>query len=156
MAQEIERKFLVLNETYKSAGNSSFRIRQGYLSSNPERSVRIRIKGDSGYITVKGATDPSGISRYEWEKMIPAMEAEELLNICEPGTIDKIRYEIEFGNHIFEVDEFLGDNLGLVIAELELTSEDESYQRPDWLGCEVTGQLKYYNSQLSRRPYNLW
>ena len=84
------------------------------------------------------------------------MEAEELLNICEPGTIDKIRYEIEFGNHIFEVDEFLGDNLGLVIAELELTSEDESYQRPDWLGCEVTGQLKYYNSQLSRRPYNLW
>jgi adenylate cyclase len=156
MAQEIERKFLVLNDLYKSSASRSFRIRQGYLSSNPERSVRVRIKGDSGFLTIKGASDPTGISRYEWEKMIPVNEAEELLCLCEPGAIDKVRYEIKFGNHIFEVDEFFGENLGLVVAELELTSEDEKYQRPDWLGREVTGELKYYNSQLARRPYNLW
>ena len=156
MAQEIERKFLVLNDLYKSAASRSFRIRQGYLSSNPERTVRVRIKGDSGFLTVKGGSDPTGISRYEWEKMIPVNEAEELLRICEPGMIDKVRFEIKFGNHIFEVDEFLGENLGLVVAELELKSEDESYLQPDWLGREVTGELKYYNSQLARRPYNLW
>ncbi|HEY5510514.1 MAG TPA: CYTH domain-containing protein [Prolixibacteraceae bacterium] len=156
MAQEIERKFLVLNDLYKSAASRSFRIRQGYLSSNPERTVRVRIKGDSGFLTVKGGSDPTGISRYEWEKMIPVNEAEELLRICEPGMIDKVRFEIKFGNHIFEVDEFLGENLGLVVAELELKSEDESYLQSDWLGREVTGELKYYNSQLARRPYNLW
>jgi CYTH domain-containing protein len=156
MSQEIERKFLVLNDLYKSAARSSFRIRQGYLSSNPERSVRVRIKGNSGFLTVKGGSDPTGISRYEWEKMIPVDEAEELLIICEPGVINKVRHEIKCGNHIFEVDEFLGDNLGLVVAEIELTSEDEKYQRPEWLGREVTGELKYYNSQLTRRPFNLW
>jgi adenylate cyclase len=156
MAQEIERKFLVLNNLYKVDAHESGRIIQGYLTSDPERSVRVRIKGDSGFITVKGAVNASGVSRFEWEKKISLGEAEALLNICLPGVIDKIRYEIKYGDHIFEVDEFSEDNKGLVIAEIELMYEEQDFLKPDWLGIEVTGDKKYYNSMLVRYPFNTW
>ena len=149
---EIERKFLVAGE-FKRFATTSFRIVQGYLSSVPERTVRVRIKGDKGYITVKGIADDGGASRYEWEKEIPASEAEELLKLCEPGIIDKTRYLVPAGKHIFEVDEFFGDNEGLFIAEVELASEDETFEKPDFLGEEVTGNIKYYNSELAKSPY---
>ena len=156
MAQEIERKFLVVNQQYKSEAGRAYVIKQGYLSANPERSVRVRIKGESGFLTIKGATYGSGISRYEWEKEIPLDEAETLLKICEPGIIDKIRHEIRCGQHTFEVDEFFGDNQGLVIAEIELAAEDEPFARPAWLGKEVSGEVKYYNSMLAKHPYSTW
>ena len=109
-----------------------------------------------GYLTIKGESSKSGLSRFEWEKEITKLEALELLDLCETGVIDKIRYEIKLGNHIFEVDEFFGDNIGLIIAEVELNSENESFEKPNWLGDEVTGQVSYYNSQLSKQPYNTW
>ena len=152
---EIERKFLVKGE-YKSQAVRSFRIVQGYLSSVSGRTVRIRIRDDKGYLTIKGKSNESGLSRYEWEKEIPLNEAEELLLLCEPGAIDKTRYEIPIGNHIFEVDEFYGDNSGLIIAEVELGSEDESYLTPEWLGKEVTGERRYYNSCLTKHPFKDW
>ena len=132
MAQEIEKKFLVKSEDFKSLASKSTRITQGYLSSIPERTVRVRTKGDRGFITIKGIGSASGASRYEWEKEIPASEVEELLKICEPGVIDKTRYEVKAGNHTFEVDEFYGENQGLTVAEVELSSEDEGFQKPDW------------------------
>lgn len=152
---EIERKFLVTGE-YKSQAVRSFRIVQGYLSSVSGRTVRIRIKGDKGFITVKGKSNESGVSRYEWEKEIPLKDAEQLLQLCEPGAIDKTRYEIPSGKHIFEVDEFYGENEGLTIAEVELESENESYVKPDWLGIEVTGDRRYYNSCLTKQPFKEW
>ena len=155
MSQEIERKFLVTGE-YKIQAIRSFRIVQGYLSSVSGRTVRIRIKGDKGYITIKGKSNESGLSRYEWEKEIPFNEAEELLLLCEPGAIDKTRYEIPVGKHIFEVDEFYGDNLGLTIAEVELESEEDKYIKPEWLGIEVTGDRQYYNSCLTKHPFKDW
>ena len=156
MAQEIERKFLVLSNDFKTVAAKSTRITQGYLSSLPERTVRVRIKGDKGYITIKGIGSASGASRYEWEKEIPVGEVDELLKICEPGVIDKTRYEVKSGIHIFEVDEFYGENQGLIVAEVELSSEEESFNRPTWLGQEVTGDVKYYNSMLMRNPYTKW
>lgn len=156
MPQEIERKFLVLNENYKTESVRSSRITQGYLSSGVRRSVRIRIKESTAFLTVKGETSSSGLSRFEWEKEIALQDARELIKICEPGIIDKIRYEIPVGNHLFEVDEFLGLNAGLVIAEVELRQEDEPFERPGWLGIEVTGDVKYYNSMLSANPYQNW
>jgi adenylate cyclase len=155
MSQEIERKFLVKGE-YKSQAVRSFRIVQGYLSSATGRTVRIRIKGDKGFITIKGQSNESGLSRYEWEKEIPLNEAEELLLLCEPGVIDKTRYEIPVGKHIFEVDEFYGENNGLTLAEIELKTEDENYTKPVWLGEEVTGDRRYYNSCLTKQPYSKW
>lgn len=155
MAIEIERKFLVVGD-FSSATVSATRIVQGYLNSAPERSVRVRIKGAQGFLTVKGIGDDTGISRYEWEKEISLSEAEELLALCEPGVIDKTRHVVPFGQHAFEVDVFAGDNLGLIIAELELTSEDESFERPDWLGPEVTGQVRYFNASLARHPFVEW
>lgn len=155
MANEIERKFLVKGE-FKNLSNKSTRIVQGYLSSIPERTVRVRIKGDKGYITIKGIGNTSGASRYEWEKEIPASEVEELLKICEPGVIDKTRYLVKSGDHTFEVDEFYGENDGLVLAEIELSSENESFIKPAWLGEEVTGDTKYYNSMLMKNPYSKW
>ena len=155
MSQEIERKFLVKGE-YKSQAVQSFRIVQAYLSSVTDRTVRIRIKGEKAYITIKGKSNESGVSRYEWEKEIPVNEAEELLLLCEPGAIDKTRYEIPVGKHIFEVDEFYGDNSGLTLAEVELKDEAESFIRPEWLGEEVTGDRRYYNSCLTRQPYSKW
>lgn len=155
MAQEIERKFLVAGE-FKSLAQKATRITQGYLSSVPERTVRVRIKGEKGFITIKGIGSASGASRYEWEKEIPTAEVEELLKICEPGVIDKTRYLVEAGEHTYEVDEFYGDNEGLVVAEVELSSEDEAFVKPEWLGEEVTGDVKYYNSMLMKNPYKNW
>jgi len=156
MAQEIERKFLVKNDAYKLVSSKNTRIIQGFLSSVPERTVRIRVKGEQGFITVKGIGDESGVSRYEWEKEISVKEANELLSICEPGFIKKTRFDVVVGKHTFEVDEFYGENEGLVIAEVELSSEDEVYKKPDWLGEEVTGDLKYYNSMLVKHPFIRW
>jgi adenylate cyclase len=156
MAQEIERKFLVISDAYKSQASKQTRITQGYLSSIPERTVRVRIKGDKGYITIKGIGNESGASRFEWEKEIPVDEVKELLKICEPGVIDKTRYEIKSGNHTFEVDEFYGENEGLTVAEIELSSEDDSFQKPNWLGEEVTGDPRYYNSMLMKNPFTKW
>lgn len=155
MAQEIERKFLVRGD-FKPSVTSSKRIVQGYLSSVPERTVRVRIAGDRGVITVKGMSSESGASRFEWEKEIPVSEAGALLELCESGVIDKIRHLVPVGNHVFEVDEFHGDNEGLVIAEIELSSEDEFFERPVWLGEEVTGDPRYYNSMLMKHPCKLW
>ena len=155
MAQEIERKFLVRGD-FKSEVTKATRITQGYLSSVPERTVRVRIKGDKGYMTVKGIGSDSGASRFEWEKEIPVEDVRELLKICEPGVIDKTRYLVPAGKHTFEVDEFYGDNEGLVVAEVELGSEDEEFVRPGWLGEEVTGDPRYYNSMLMKKPYKTW
>lgn len=155
MSQEIERKFLVTGE-YKTLAKERFRIAQGYLSSVPERTVRIRIKGSLGFITIKGKSNASGLSRYEWEKEIPLEEAQELLLLCESGTVDKTRYLVVFENNTFEVDEFYGNNEGLVIAEIELESETAEFSKPDWLGQEVTGDIRYYNAQLSINPYKTW
>lgn len=153
---EIERKFLITSDAYKEQAVTKKRIVQGFLNTNPERTVRVRIKGDQGFLTVKGKGNESGVSRFEWEKEITTIEVEELLKLAEPGIIDKVRYEVKVGNHIFEVDEFSGDNEGLVVAEVELSSENESFTIPDWLGEEVSGITKYYNSQLSKNPFKNW
>lgn len=159
MATEIERKFKVAGD-FLPYVSRSYRICQGYLSSVPERTVRIRIKGDRGYITVKGLTSESGMSRYEWEKEIPVEDAIDMLRLCEQGVIDKTRHIVEVteGNvtNVFEIDEFHADNEGLVIAEIELSSEDEEFLRPQWLGEEVTSDSRYYNSYLSAHPYKFW
>ena len=156
MAQEIERKFLVNGTDFKKEAIKETRITQGYLSSIPERTVRVRIKGDKGYITIKGIGSESGASRYEWEKEIPVSEVEDLLKICEPGVIDKTRFLVKSGEHTFEVDEFYGDNQGLTVAEVELASEEEQFTKPAWLAEEVTGDVKYYNSMLMKNPYKNW
>ena len=155
MGQEIERKFLVAGD-FKPFAKKAVRIVQGYLSSVAERTVRIRVKGDEGFITVKGIGSESGASRFEWEKEIPVSDALELMKLCEPGVIDKTRYLVDVGGHTYEVDEFYGDNDGLVVAEIELSSEDEDFIRPEWLGEEVTGDVKYYNSMLMKHPYKNW
>ena len=153
---EIERKFLVTSDAYKAASFNTTRIIQGFLNTHKERTVRVRLKDEKGFITVKGLSTNDGLTRFEWEREISKEEAQALIKICEPGVIDKIRYEIEVGNHIFEIDEFCGENKGLVIAEIELENEYEIFEKPDWLGKEVTGDIKYYNSQLSKQPYNTW
>lgn len=153
---EIERKFLVNSDQFKTLAFAKNHIAQGYLNSHPERTVRIRIKGESGFLTIKGKGNESGLSRFEWETEIPLMEARHLIQLCEKGVIDKIRYEVQSGNHVFEVDEFFGDNEGLVIAEVELKSEDETFEKPDWLGSEVTNDERYYNAFLSQHPYKTW
>ncbi len=155
MAQEIEKKFLV-NGDFKPSAFRATRITQSYLSSVPERTVRVRIKGDKGYITIKGIGNAGGASRFEWEKEIPVEDVRALLEICEPGVIDKTRYLVKAGTHIFEVDEFYGDNEGLTVAEVELSDENESFDIPFWLGEEVTGDAKYYNSMLTKNPYKNW
>ena len=156
MGVEIERKFLVKSDQYKSESFKVQRIIQGYLSSVPERNVRVRLIGDQGFLTVKGIGNESGVSRFEWEVKISQKEAEQLLQICEPGKIDKRRYLINSNNYIIEVDEFLGDNEGLGIAEIELNSEEETFEKPKWLGEEVTGQIRYYNSELMKNPFKTW
>ncbi|TDT46126.1 CYTH domain-containing protein [Maribacter spongiicola] len=153
---EIERKFLVKSDDYKSVASTKTRIVQGFLNTDPNRTVRVRIKGDLGFITVKGKSNESGTSRFEWEKEISVDEADSLLKLCEKGILDKSRYEISVGQHTYEVDEFYGDNLGLTVAEIELSSENENFEKPAWLGEEVTGIVKYYNSQLSKYPFNRW
>lgn len=158
MAQEIERKFLVKGDSYKTEAYAAVRITQGYLCSMPERTVRVRVKGDRGFITVKGIGSASGASRFEWEKGIPVEDARALLKLAEPGVIDKTRHLVKAddGIHTWEVDEFHADNEGLTMAEVELTDENEAFARPDWLGEEVTGDARYYNSALSRCPYKDW
>ena len=153
---EIERKFLVKNLNYKSESFEKKCIKQGYLNSNKNRTVRIRVSDDTGFITIKGKSNKNGTSRFEWEKEIPATEAEELLLLCEPTIIEKTRYLIKVGYHTFEVDEFAGENSGLVVAEIELNSEDEVFEKPNWLSKEVTGDLKYYNSSISKLPFINW
>lgn len=153
---EIERKFLVTSNAFKKESHQKFRIIQGFLNRDPERTVRVRLKDNNGILTVKGMSSNDGLSRFEWEKNISKNDAKELLEFCEKGVIDKIRYEVKIDKHIFEVDEFFGDNHGLVIAEIELKSENEAFTKPDWLGKEVTGDIKYYNSQLSKQPFKMW
>ena len=156
MATEIERKFLVMGDAFKDEAFEAVRITQGFLSSVPERVVRVRIRGDRGFITVKGLGNATGMSRVEWEKEIPLDEARDLLALCEPGVIDKTRYLVQAGENTFEVDVFHGDNEGLTIAEVELPDEDAAIQRPDWLGEEVTGDPRYYNVMLKDHPFNTW
>lgn len=155
MAQEIERKFLVCGE-FKSQAYAHSHIIQGYICSGKGRTVRIRIRDDKGYLTIKGATNASGTSRYEWEKEIPVDEARELMNLCEPGVIDKTRYLVKSGKHTFEVDEFYGENQGLIMAEVELSSEEEHFEKPLFIGQEVTGDARYYNSKLMKQPFTTW
>ena len=153
---EIERKFLVKSNAFKTEAFTQNRISQGYLSSVPERTVRVRIKGNKGFLTIKGVSNESGLSRYEWEKEIPVDEATALLKLCEQGVIEKTRFEVRMGNHIIEIDEFYGDNEGLIMAEIELQSETETFKKPSWLGAEVTQDFRYYNSYLSQNPYKKW
>ena len=156
MALEIERKFLVKDDSYKAMAYSASRIAQGYICSARGRTVRVRIRDEKGYLTIKGPADSEGLGRYEWEKEIPIQEAQELMRLCEPGMIDKTRYLVKSGKHVFEVDEFYGENEGLTIAEVELESVDESYEKPDFIGEEVTGDVRYYNSFLMKNPFTRW
>ncbi len=153
---EIERKFLVRNADYKQQAYDSSRIKQGYICSGHGRTVRVRIRDNRGYLTIKGPSGEKGISRYEFEKEILLDEAEQLMKLCEPGRIDKTRFLVKSGKHTFEVDEFYGENEGLVIAEVELSSEDEPYEKPDFIGREVTGDRRYYNAHLIRHPFCEW
>jgi adenylate cyclase len=153
---EIERKFLVRSDAYKLHATAKHHIAQGYLNSHPERTVRIRIMGEIGFLTIKGKGNETGTTRLEWETELSLMDAKPLLAICEAGIIDKMRYEIPAGKHVFEVDEFNRDNQGLVIAEIELASEDEAFEKPDWLGQEVTNDFRYYNAYLSKNPFKSW
>ena len=153
---EIERKFLVKDARYKEQAFASSRIRQGYICSGHGRTVRVRIRDARGYLTIKGPSTNGGLSRYEFEKEITLDEAEHLMQLCEPGLIDKTRYLVKSGQHTFEVDEFYGENEGLVMAEVELGSEDEPYEKPDFIGKEVTGDQRYYNSYLRANPFSLW
>ena len=155
MGQEIERKFLVRGE-FKSSARKAMRFSQGYLSSVPERTVRVRVRDNQGFITVKGKSDIRGVSRFEWEKEISVDDALALLGLCEPGVIDKTRYLVDYAGYTFEVDEFYGNNEGLVMAEIELSCEDEAFEKPDWLGDEVTGDSRYYNAALTKNPYINW
>ena len=157
MAQEIERKFLVEGDAYRALAFDSSRISQGYISSGNGRTVRVRIRDERGYLTIKGPSADGGLSRYEFETEIAMADARDLLALCEPGVIEKTRFLVRAADgHIFEVDEFYGDNEGLVMAEVELTAPDEPFKKPDFIGKEVTGDRRYYNSHLRRYPYRLW
>ena len=153
---EIERKYLVTSLAFKEEAFTHNEIAQGYLNSDPERTVRIRIKGGKGYITIKGISNEGGASRMEWEQEIPVEEAKSLLQLCEKGAIEKTRYEVQSGKHIIEIDVFHGDNNGLIMAEIELESEHETIKKPIWLGSEVTGDERYYNAYLSLHPFKKW
>ncbi len=153
MPSEIERKFLVRDTSFLKGLTGSY-IAQGYLSADPERTVRVRIKDNQGYLTIKGKTD--GISRIEFEYQIPLGEAKNLLDLCLPTIIEKERFLVTAGNHIYEIDQFKGDNEGLIIAEIELNHEDETFEKPDWLGKEVSHETQYFNSALSQKPYIKW
>ena len=156
MGVEIERKFLVKNTNFRTESNQKKYLKQGYLNADKKRTVRVRIADDIAFITVKGESNSTGTTRFEWEKEIKKQEAEELLLLCEPCLIEKTRHLIDVGCHTFEVDEFHGNNEGLRLAEVELSSEAEDFIKPDWLGLEVTGDPKYYNSSISKNPYKNW
>lgn len=156
MQLEIERKFLVSNTHFKKEAFKKSHIRQGFLNSDKHRVVRVRCIDDKGYLTIKGISNTAGTSRLEWEKEIDLEDALSLLQLTEEGVIEKYRYYIQYDDSIFEVDEFLGDNEGLIVAEIELKDENDSYAVPDWLGIEVTGQEKYYNANLHKNPFKNW
>ena len=156
MSLEIERKFLVKNLDFKIESFEKKYIKQGYLNADKNRTVRVRVSNTKAFLTIKGKSNKAGTTRFEWEKEIAISEGEELLLLCEPSIIEKHRYLIKKGKHIFEVDEFLGDNLGLIVAEIELNFENETFDKPNWLGKEVTGSLKYYNSSISKLPFKNW
>ena len=153
---EIERKFLVRDSSYKQLATSSSRIKQGYICSGHGRTVRVRTRGEQAFLTIKGPSVDGGLTRYEFEKEITLDEAEHLFRLCEPGIIDKTRYLVPSGHHTFEVDEFYGDNEGLVMAEVELSRPNQPYDAPPFIGREVTGDRRYYNSHLRQYPYKLW
>lgn len=159
MSQEIERKFLTKGD-FREGVTRCLHIMQGYLCSDPKRTVRVRVMDDKGFLTVKGCpniqTDGSGIGKYEWETEIPVSDAIELMRLCDDGIIDKIRYIVPYKGHIFEVDEFHGENEGLILAEIELQDENEQFEKPEWLADEVTYEPRYYNSCLREHPYNSW
>ena len=153
---EIERKFLVRGNDYKSRAHKSFRIKQGYICSEKGRTVRVRTRDDQAFLTIKGPSYDGGLGRYEFEKEISMEEAEELFKLCAGGFIDKPRFLVASGKHTFEVDEFYGDNEGLVMAEVELSDADEPYEKLDFIGKEVTGDKRYYNAHLLKNPYKMW
>ena len=155
MALEIERKFLVSGD-FRPFVSESVHILQGYLCSSSGKTVRVRTWGEKGFLTIKGPTAPGSCSRFEWETEIPLKDAQALIALCDSGVIDKVRHLVPVGDHVYEVDEFGADNQGLVVAEVELSSEDEAFQRPQWLGKEVTGDRRYYNSSLLANPYSRW
>lgn len=155
MATEIERKFRVKGDFAREVFQSE-RIVQGYICSRPGRTVRVRIRGEEGFLTIKGPSDDKGLSRYEFERQISLCDAEALLALCEPGVIDKVRHLIRAGRHVWEVDVFHGLNEGLVMAEIELAAEDEPFEKPGWLGEEVSGDRRFYNSMLAKHPYCEW
>ena len=155
-ALEIERKFLVVGDAYKRQAYASSYIKQGYICSERGRTVRVRLRGDCGYLTIKGPSTDNGLSRYEFEKEITLDEARELFKLCEPGIVENTRYLVRSGNHTFEVDEFHGDNEGLVMAEVELAAPEDPIVKPDFIGQEVTGDRRYYNSQLRQHPFTTW
>ncbi|MBT8270869.1 MAG: CYTH domain-containing protein [Flavobacteriaceae bacterium] len=154
--QEIERKFLVKSNAYREQAYKRSTIKQGFLNLDPQRTVRVRVKRNSAQLTVKGLSSDDGLSRHEWEIDIPKKDALFLLDLCHNEFIEKERYEVKCGEHVFEIDEFHGSNEGLVLAEIELNDENESFVKPDWLGTEVTGQPEYYNANLSVNPYLKW
>ena len=156
MAQEIERKFLVLDDSFKHEAFSKSHIQQGYICSERGRTVRVRIRDDRAYLTIKGPSENGGLTRYEFEREIPLEDGHQMMQLCEPGIIDKTRWLVKSGKHTFEVDEFHGDNEGLVVAEVELSYEDEPYKKPHYIGKEVTGDRRYYNSQLRLCPFQKW
>lgn len=153
---EIEKKFLVRNYSYQTQSSCQSHIQQGYICSDRGRTVRVRIRDSRGYLTIKGPSGIGGLARYEFEKEISLDEAQHLMEICEPGKIDKTRYLVPSGKHTFEVDEFYGENEGLVMAEVELGSEDEAFEKPVFIGQEVTGDRRYYNSCLLKNPFSSW
>jgi len=151
MNTEIERKFLVLNTDFKKESYKKIKIIQGFLNTHKKRTVRIRITNEQAFLTIKGKSNKSGTTRFEWEKEIDLQEAKKLISLCEKGIIKKTRYLIKSGKHIFEVDEFFGNHKGLLLAEIELNLENEDFIKPNWLGKEVTGDKQYYNSVLSKK-----
>ncbi|MDH6358459.1 CYTH domain-containing protein [Parabacteroides sp. PF5-9] len=155
MATEIERKFLVKGDFKKNCIQIK-RIKQGYICALPNKTVRIRLTDEKGFLTIKGASDEKGLTRYEFEQEVAIKDAEDLFELCEPGRIDKTRHLVKEGDHVWEVDEFHGENEGLILAEIELTSEEDSFEIPEWVGKEVTGDLRYYNAMLTQNPYTQW
>lgn len=153
---EIERKFTLKNTNFLLSAIRVFKITQGYLNSHPDRTVRVRTKGDKGYLTIKGRSSQDGLMRMEWEKEIPLTEALQLLELCEDFIIEKTRHEVIYAGNTFEIDVFEGKNQGLILAEVELNQENQQIELPEWIDREVTGDSRYYNSYLSNNPYSLW
>jgi adenylate cyclase len=154
MPQETERKFLLTNDSWKTAVVRRLEIKQGYLNTDPKRTVRVRLKGDTGILTIK--SESVGISREEYEYEIPYEEARSLIRLCEPPVIDKVRHEVRYEGHLWEIDVFAGANEGLTVAEIELSTEDEAFAHPEWLGQEVSDDPRYFNSQLVACPFCDW